>query len=99
MTTLFVTVWGDAEEVPLGDPLQEFSVNIAATSTASTETISGSGNKRRHVRLFADTNCFVIWGEDPTAVNDGSDGRPMGSDNPEYFNIQSGHKIAVIERI
>lgn len=98
MATLFIGVWEDAEEVALGDPLQEFSINIAAMSTQSSVTITGSGKKRRRARLFADANCFVTWGEDPTAKNDGSDGRPMGSENPEYHDIEAGHKIAVIER-
>ncbi len=96
MATLFVAVWETAVEVALGDPLQEFQVDIAATSTASTETISGSDNKRRRIRLFADANCFVTWGTTPVAVSTAS--RPMGSENPEYFDIQAGYKIAVIER-
>jgi len=76
---------------------QEGTITIAGTPNASA-VISGSGNKRRRVRVFADTNCFVTWGENPTAANDGSDGMPMGSENPEYIDVQSGHKLSVISR-
>ena len=97
MATLFVTVWETAVEVALGDPLQEFQVNIAAGSTASTATIVGSGNKKRRIRLFPDADCFVTWGTTPVAVSTAS--RPMGAENPEYFEVQEGYKIAVIERV
>lgn len=97
MATLFYCVWEAAENVALGAPLQEGVVTVGAGSLQSA-VIVGSGKKRRRVRLFTDTNCFVTWSEDPTAVNDGTDGRPMGSENPEFWDIQSGHKIAVIER-
>lgn len=96
MATLFLTAWEDAEEVALGDILQTTTVNISASSTKST-AISGTLKKRRRVRFFADEECFVTWGEDPTAT-DGDNSIPMGRNNPEYFDIQSGYKIAVIER-
>ena len=97
MATLFVTVWETAEAVALGDPLQEFQVNIGATSTPSTEIIPGPIRKKRRIRLFADADCFVTWAESPVAVSSAS--RPMGAENPEYFEIQAGQKIAVIERL
>jgi hypothetical protein len=92
-----VCVWEHAGEVALGDPLQEFQIDIAASSTESTETIIGSGNKRKRARLFADSDCFATWGLTPVAVSTAS--RPMGAENPEYFDIRSGDKIAVIERL
>lgn len=98
MATLFITVWEDAEEVALGGPIQETAIAIGATSSQS-DVITGTLRKRRRVRLFADVDCFATWGENPVALNDGTDGRPMGADNPEYFDIEAGHKIAVIERI
>ena len=97
MATLFFRVFETAEATALGDPLEDIVVNIAATSTPST-VIPGSGKKRRTVRFFADANCFVTWGLDPTAKNDGSDGEPLGSENPEYHDVEAGHKIAVIQR-
>ena len=97
MATLFFTVWRTAEEVALGDPLQESTIDIAATTTQGV-VITGDNRQRNRVRVMADANCFVTWGEDPTATDDGLSGRPMGSENPEYFDIEAGHKIAVITR-
>lgn len=94
---LYITVWRDAAEVAMGDPLQETSIAIGGASVQS-EAITGVNRQRNRVRLFADSNCFVTWGADPTALNDGTDGRPMGSENPEYFDIESNHRIAVIQR-
>jgi hypothetical protein len=97
MATLYVTVWEVATEVALGDPLQSFQVDIAATTTQSIETIVGSDRRKRRIRVFPSADCFVEWGENPTATSTAS--RPMGSENPEYFEIESGYKIAVIERL
>jgi hypothetical protein len=98
MATLFISVYEAAGSTALDDPLQEEVVTVGAGSLRS-NAISGPGNKKRTVRLFTDADCFVTWGEDPTALTDGSEGRPMGAENPEYFSIQAGHKIAVIQRV
>ncbi len=97
MATLFVTVWETAESVALGDILQEFQINIGATSTPSAAAIVGTPRRKRRIRLFADADCFVTWAETPVAVSSAS--RPMGEENPEYFEIEAGQKIAVIERL
>ena len=97
MATLFFTVFSGAVEVAAGDPIQEGKVDIAAGSTPSVAII-GTGRKRRRVRVFADTNCFATWGENPVAKSDGTDGRPLEAGSAEYFDIEAGHKIATIER-
>jgi len=101
MATLFITVWDSAKEVALGAPLQEEVVAIGAGSLQSNVITTQSDGRvtHRRVRLYADADCFVTWGSDPTALNDGSAGRAMGADNPEYFEITAGEKIAVIERV
>ena len=104
MTILFITVFRQAGSTALGDPLQEEKVAIGAGSLKS-NTISGSATspvgtgKPTTCRLYAIADCFVTWGADPTALIDGSAGRALGADNPEYFNILSGDKIAVIQRV
>lgn len=98
MATLYITVWEDAAEVALGQPTQEMVVSIGATSTQSA-VITGTSNRHRRMRLMADADCFVTWGEDPTALADGTGGRPMGAENPEYFAINVGQKVAVIQRL
>ncbi len=97
MATLFFTVFSGAVEVAVGDPIQEGSVAIGGTSAASA-ALTGTGKKRRRVRLFADADCYATWGENPVAKNDGTDGRPLAASVAEYFDIEAGHKIAVIER-
>ena len=97
MTTLYFCVWDSAAAVANGDPIQEGTVDIS-TGSKKSDVIVGDNRKRRRVRIFCDANAFVTWGADPTATNDGLSGRPMGSENPEYFDIEAGHQIAVIER-
>lgn len=98
MPTLYATIYENAVEVAKGMPLQEFPVAIGATSTVS-PVIVGSGRKIKTVRILVDSNCFVTTGESPVALNNGTGGRAMSADNPEYFDVESGHKLAVIERV
>lgn len=97
MATLFFAVFSGAAEVASGDPIQEDKITIGAGSLQSV-AISGTGRKRRRVRILADTNCFATWGENPTALEDGTDGRPLEAGSAEYFDIEAGHKIATINR-
>jgi len=73
MATLYFCVFEGAAEVATGDPIQEGVVTVQGSSTQSA-VITGTGKKRRRVRVFTDTNCFVTWGENPTALNDGTEG-------------------------
>ena len=98
MATLFIAVFGDASQTLIGKPVQEMTVTITGTSALSAALTQGNNKVQRRVRLYADADCFVTWGEDPTALNDGTEGRPLGADNPESFAIDTGDKIAVIER-
>ena len=98
MATLFFAVFAGAAEVAMGDPLQEDSVAIGGASDV-TVAIIGTDRKRRRVRIFADADCFATWGETPVAKNDGTDGRPLAANVAEYFDIESGHQIAVIEKV
>ncbi len=98
MATLYYAGWEDAKEVALGDPVYENVVNIAGSSTQSVALTGGNTSLRKRVRLFADADCFVTWGANPTATSDGTSGRPLGAENPEYFDIADGYLLAVIER-
>ncbi len=99
MATLFFTVFTSAGEVAQGDPLQHGTIDIGVSSTQG-DVISAAGannsRQRRRVRILCDADAFVIWGSDPTAASGSA--IPMGSENPEYFDIESNHKIAVIQR-
>ena len=98
MATLFFAVFRDAKEVALGNVIQESTIDIAATSTQSAAAITGENRQRNRVRVLADAACFVTWGANPTATNDGLSGRPMATEVAEYFDIESGHFIACITR-
>jgi hypothetical protein len=98
MATLFITVWDNASNTLLGDPIQYATVTVGAGSLQS-DVISGSRSEIRKVRLFTDTDCFVAWGDDPTAPGDGSGDMPLGAENPEVVGIKAGQKIAVIQRV
>ncbi len=97
MATLFFAVFEGAVEVASGDPVQEDVILITAGSLQSA-VIVGTGRKRQRVRILADTDCFATWGLNPTALGDGTDGRPLTAGSAEYFGIEAGHKIATIER-
>ena len=97
MSSLFITVWVDAEEVALGQPVQEEVVSFTGTPGES-NPIDGSNRLRRRVRLLSDAACFATWGDGLTAAADGSEGRAMGSEAAEYFDIEAGHTISVIAR-
>jgi hypothetical protein len=100
MADLYYAVWDTAAEVANGPVKAEGKVAIGGTSTQSAAVVDpAGGNRSRRVRLFADGPCFVTWGENPTAVSDGTDGRPVGAENPEYVEILANHLIAVIERV
>lgn len=98
MATLFFAVWDNANQTLLGKPLQEDSVAIGGGSLQSA-VIAGSKKEIRRVRLFADTDCFVTWGDNLTALQDGTEGRPFGAENPEVVGIEAGQTISVIERV
>jgi len=97
MATLFITVFRSAGSTAHNNPSQEEVVAIGAGSLQSGVITGARG--RRTVRLYPDVDCFVTWGANPTALIDGTEGRAMGADNPEYFNISVGDRIATIQRV
>ncbi len=99
MASLQYTVWASAAEVANGPILNENVVAITGSSTQGGVIDSGGGLRSRRVRLFADAACFVIWGAaTQTALSDFTQGRALGSENPEYVEIQANHVLAVIQR-
>ena len=75
MALLFISVWGGAGEVAMGDVLQEEVVAVGGGSLQS-NIITGSGVRQR-VRLYSDTDCFVTWGNNPTG--------------PDLHGLMGGH--------
>ena len=101
MALLQISVYVSATEVLEGVPIQEEVITIGAGSLTS-NVISGPTTKNiplRRVRFYADADCFVTWGDDPTALTNGTEGRFLGADNPEVWSVKAGQKVAVIERV
>lgn len=98
MSKLQITVFTSASEVAHGVPIQEEWIDYTSSSVQS-NAIAGSSRAQRRVRIFSDADCFVTWGANPTATTDGTSGRMMGAENPEYFSIEAGMKVAVIQRV
>ena len=98
MATLFIGVFDGAAETLIGEPVQEITITLGGASVQSA-AIDGPAGRKRLVRLYADGDCFVTWGDDPTALNTGLGGRPLGADNPEVFGIVAGNLIAAIEKV
>lgn len=98
MASVQFTVFEVAAEVAQGQPLQEGVITIGAASVQGA-VITADGRRRRRVRVFSEADCFVTWSENPVAIADGSDGRMMAASQTEYFDIEAGHRLAVIERV
>lgn len=61
-----------------------------STSTQSAAFIEGT----RFIRLWSDTDCFIGFGANPTAVSGTS--IPMTAKMPEYWAVQAGDKVAAV---
>lgn len=81
--------------------LNENVVTVGSSSTQSAvmHAAATPSNQSRCVRVVSDTDCWVNWGSNPTALNTGLGGRMIGAGNPEYFDILANDKIACIERL
>jgi hypothetical protein len=99
MSSLFIAAFKDAKEVALGLPALEEVVSYTTSSVQSSVLPVQNPGITYRVRIFSDADCFVTWGDDPTALVDGTAGRPIGANNPEYFAIDNGQRLAVINRV
>jgi len=72
------------------------AATTAQTVTGTSAASAFLNEKTSLVRLVADTNCFVIFGTNPTAITSSS--TPLFVGTPEYFSVPPGGtlKIAAI---
>ena len=97
MATLWMISYDNTMEVPFGPPHQKLSLTISGVAAQSAAlTTPGSEARMMRVYLFADTDCHVLWGDNPTA--DTTD-HPLAAETWQYVGIPSGYKISVIERV
>jgi len=75
------------------------SVQSAAFAVAS-QPFGGMASpfqqNTQHVRLVSTTNCWVSFGASPTAAM-GSNSIYLPANTPEYFYVNPGEKVAVIQ--
>ena len=103
MADLQITVFSAAVETAKGLPIQQELVSIGGASVQSNVITGGTtyptGKKQRTVRLAADADCWVHWGDNVTALSNGTAGIMLGSENPLFISVEAGHVVAVIERV
>jgi hypothetical protein len=98
MPTLWFHTFDTASEAANGPVLQKGTINIGATATLG-DMITGksTGDKRnRTVRVFTDADCYIAWGDADTEAN--ATDVPIRSEDAEYFHLNEGDYISVIER-
>lgn len=102
MPTLYISEFASLKAYPFTPVMpaavapslaDQAGVTIGAASAQS----DAVGTQTQLVRLFADANCSVKFGTDPTATNSST---PLAANMPEYFQVPAGSalKIAVIVR-
>ncbi len=67
------------------------TVTVAAASAATTNAVTDAVYK---VRLISDTDCHVVFAVTPVAT---TGDMFLAADSEEYFAIQNGEKVAVIQ--
>ena len=95
MATIYMHVWTSATATAEGDVEQSDSETIGVSSSPLSVITKNNTRGIKSMRLFADADCFIAIGENPTAD---STGIPLGANNPEYFSIKVGQRVAVITR-
>lgn len=95
MADVFATVWEHAETVALGNPLGYLTAVIDGSESG---VVPGTGKKRRRVRLFAQEDCWVNWGETGLTVTNNTDAIPLAASVAEYFDIEAGYVIKAVTR-
>jgi len=72
-----------------------FVTNATAPWPNAGGMISGSGQNTTHIRIASTTNCWLAFGAAPVAS--ASAGMYLPANLPEYFFVNPGEKLAVIQ--
>jgi hypothetical protein len=92
MAILFITEYAEPSQ-PTATLGPEPGTNQIVTFTTSTQSTAFKSNTTM-VRLHTDTNCFIKFGLNPTAVT-ATDAR-MAAGQTEYFKVLPGYKVAAV---
>lgn len=82
----------DGSTPAAGPRLGTKAVEIGAASAQSAVLSSGT----TFVRIFAEADCSIVIGPDPTATAD--EGIPLAAGQFDYLAVDRGDKVAVIGR-
>jgi hypothetical protein len=97
MPDFYAHVFRDAGASAKGAVEQVLKVAIG-TEDQSNAIVSNSTTQIKFVRCWADADCYIAWGADPTA--DADTGLPIGGGHgPEYLEMAVGDKISVIAKV
>lgn len=97
MSALYVTVFTDASQTALGDVEQSLSIANLSGSNAQTAVITRNGTlSTKRIRVYSEAAAWIAFGTDPDAT--GTLRIPIGADNPEYFTVPVGYKVAGVTR-
>jgi hypothetical protein len=97
LAEFFAHVFRDAGAAAKGAVEQALKETIGGTAVQTDAILQGGTTPIKFVRCWADGDCYIAWGADPTATTDSI---PIGAGHgPEYFEIPAGYKISVIEKV
>lgn len=91
MADFTITVYPDATNVSLGEPLQE--IGLAVGAEVKSGVISGSARQPRRVRVATQVDCHFRVGESPTAT---ADSAFLAAGGVEYIGMEAGWRVSVI---
>lgn len=95
MANLYI---GEYRELPVNNapiaPARAI-VEQKITSSGVSAQSAAFNSQTRYIRLVADGNMHYLVGSNPTAT---TSNLPLVLENPEYFAVNPGDKIAVIDR-
>ena len=60
-------------------------------------TISTQPNNTQHIRVVANAACWISFGSNPTAASGGAASIYIPAFTPEYFWVNKGERIAVVQ--
>jgi hypothetical protein len=90
-----------AQNVAIGAASAQSAAFSASTATVGTYAPDGTQftttNTTTHVRVVATSACWIAFGSNPVAVASGSSSIYLPAFTPEYFWVNRGEKIAVIQ--
>lgn len=91
MSIMFQDDFG--ESAPIFAPAASQQIAVTAASAQS----AAFGARTSAVMLFADTDCFVVLGDNPTALDDGTH-MLLPANETRLLKVKGGEKLAAIRR-